>query len=307
MASTDSVAMARTMTLVSGVLWGTSFIITQWALDDGFGPVTFATVRFLLATLAALGFALVARSVGAHLLRNPWVWALGLTNAAGYLFQNYALDLTTGTKAALITNLSMVMVAPLSYLWFRESFTRTKVAGLVAVIPGVLLLTTNGDLSQLHGAQFVGDMLILGAGASWAFYIVIAKKLLDTTPATTPALTLWVMATTTVILAPVSGLALASGGESLASIGWVGWAGALYTGIGCSTVAYLLYTRGLRGVTATVSAILLLVQVFVAAVLAYALQDVGLGPVALVGAGITLAAMVLVSVAGAKARDARSA
>jgi drug/metabolite transporter (DMT)-like permease len=298
--------MARTMTLVAGVLWGTSFITTQWALQDGFGPLTLATVRFLLATVAALAFALVARSVGAGLLKNPWLWALGITNAAGYVFQNYALDLTTGTKAALITNLSMVLVAPMSYMWFREPFTRTKVLGLIAVIPGVLLLTTNGDLSQLHGSQFVGDMLILGAGASWAVYIVIAKRLLDTTPATTPALTLWVMATTTLVLAPFSALAVMRGGEGVGSIGAVGWAGALYTGIGCSTVAYLLYTRGLRGVTATVSAILLLVQVFVAAVLAYALQDVGLGPVALVGAIITLAAMILVSLAGGKERGARA-
>ena len=298
--------MARTMTLVAGVLWGTSFITTQWALQDGFGPLTLATVRFLLATVAALAFALVARSVGAGLLKNPWLWALGITNAAGYVFQNYALDLTTGTKAALITNLSMVLVAPMSYMWFREPFTRTKVLGLMAVIPGVFLLTTNGDLSQLDGAQFVGDMLILGAGASWAVYIVIAKKLLETTQATTPALTLWVMATTTLVLAPFSALAVLRGGEGVGSIGAVGWAGALYTGIGCSTVAYLLYTRGLRGVTATVSAILLLVQVFVAAVLAYALQGVGLGPVALLGAGITLGAMLLVSLAGGKERGARA-
>jgi len=295
------------MTLIAGVLWGTSFITTQWALGDGFGPLTLATVRFLLATVAALAFALVARSVGAGLLKNPWLWALGITNAAGYVFQNYALDLTTGTKAALITNLSMVLVAPMSYLWFREPFTRAKVLGLVAVIPGVFLLTTNGDLSQLHGSQFIGDMLILGAGASWAVYIVISKRLLDTTPATTPALTLWVMATTTLVLAPFSVMAIMGGGEGVGSIGALGWAGALYTGIGCSTVAYLLYTRGLRGVTATVSAILLLVQVFVAAVLAYALQGVGLGPVALVGAGITLGAMVLVSLAGPKAEGARSA
>ena len=134
----------------------------------------------------------------------------------------------------------------------------------------------------------------------------IAKKLLDTTPATTPALTLWVMATTTLVLAPFSALAVVRGGEGVGSIGAVGWAGALYTGIGCSTVAYLLYTRGLRGVTATVSAILLLVQVFVAAVLAYALQGVGLGPVALLGAIITLAAMILVSLAGGKERGARA-
>jgi DME family drug/metabolite transporter len=66
-------------------------------------------------------------------------------------------------------------------------------------------------------------------------------------------------------------------------------------------VAYLLFTQGLRGVTATVSAVLLLVQVLVAAALDYAVNGTGLAPVALVGAGIIVVAMVLVSLGGGKA------
>ncbi len=295
MPPSEGVRAGQAATIGAGVFWGTSFVTIQWGLDDGFDPVTFAGVRFLFAFSSAL---LVARLFGplrTGLLRDPLVWALGLTNACGFWFQYFSLDLTTATKAALITNLSLVLVAPLSFLWLKERFNTAKVAGLVAVVPGVVLLTTNGDLSALAGSQFVGDMLALSAGMSWAFYIVISKRVLRDPEVTVMNLTLWVMGTTLVFLLPAAAFQLAVGNASLASVGGVGWAVAVYTGVCCSTVAYLLYTRGLRSVTATISAMLLLVMILVAASMDYVFQGKGLGAVAMCGAVILIVAMVLVN------------
>ena len=61
----------------------------------------------------------------------------------------------------------------------------------------------------------------------------------------------------------------------------------------------LLYTRGLRGVTATVSAVLLMVMVLVASLMDFVFMDVRLGTLPLVGAAILLGSMVLVSLRGA--------
>jgi DME family drug/metabolite transporter len=130
---------------------------------------------------------------------------------------------------------------------------------------------------------------------SWAFYIVISKRVLKNPEVTVMSLTLWVMGTTLVFLLPAAAFQLAVGNASLASVGSVGWAVAVYTGICCSTVAYLLYTRGLRSVTATISAVLLLVMILVAASMDYVFQGKGLDTIAMVGAGILLVAMVLVN------------
>lgn len=283
------------MTLLSGVLWGTSFVTIQWGLEDGFNPIVFVAVRFVIAFGSALAVAAALGPLDAGLLRNPWVWALGLSNMLGFVFQYASLGLTTATKAALITNLSLVLVAPLSYTWLNERFTRVKVAALIAIVPGVFLLTTGGDLSVLGESEFVGDILSLGAGMSWAFYIIISKKVLEDPGVTVSNLTLWVMATTGAFLIPMGATVLALGGASLSDVGHVGWVMALYTGVLCSTGAYLLYTRGLRGVTATISAVLLMVMVIVAAVMDYAFMGTELGLVPLVGAAILLSCMVLVS------------
>jgi DME family drug/metabolite transporter len=298
MASPDGLRTARAMTMMAGVIWGTSFVTIQWGLDDGFDPVVFLAVRMLFAFGSALLVARLLGGVDAWLLRDPWVWALGLSNTAGFVFQYFSLDLTVATKAALITNLSLIFVAPMSYFWLKERFTPVRVGALVAVVPGVLLLTTGGDLGALRGSEFLGDMLSLGAGLSWAFYIIISKRVLEDERVTVSRLTLWVMGTTAVFAVPMGIGVVAMGDASLSQVGHVGWATAVYTGVVCSTVAYMCWTRGLRGVTATVSAILLLVMVIVAAVMDYAFLGTEMNAVAWAGAGILLVAMVLVNLEG---------
>jgi DME family drug/metabolite transporter len=303
MANGDGLRAAQAMTMMAGVLWGTSFVSIQWGLEDGFHPMVFLAVRFVFAFSSALVVARLLGPMNAWLLRDPWVWALGLSNTGGFLFQYFALDMTVATKAALITNLSLIFVAPMSYLWLRERFTPVKVGALVAIIPGVLLLTTGGDLNALQGSEFMGDMLSLLAGLSWAFYIIISKHMLEDERVTVPSLTLWVMGTTAAMVIPLGVVVLGLGEASLGDVGNVGWATALYTGIMCSTVAYYLWTRGLRGVTATVSAVLLLVMVIVAAVMDYLFQGTEMGVVPWAGAGILLVAMVMVSLGEEKAAD----
>ncbi len=281
--------------MVAGVLWGTSFVTIQMGLDDGFHPVVFLAIRFIIAFASAL---LVAKFIGplnAGLLKNPWVWGLGLTNTMGFLFQYTALGLTVATKAALITNLSLIFVAPMSYYFLRERFTPLKVTALAMTIPGIILLTTEGDMASLEGSEFLGDMLSLAAGFSWAFYIIITKHILKDPEVSVSSLTLWVMGTTAALVVPLGIGALAVGEASLGDVGNVGWTMAVYTGIFCSTVAYLFWTRGLQGVTATVSAVLLLVMVIVAAVMDYLFFGTEIGVIPWIGAGILLVAMLLVS------------
>jgi DME family drug/metabolite transporter len=283
------------MTMMAGIIWGTSFVTIQLGLDDGFHPMVFLTVRMLIAFASALAVARWLGGVDAWLLRDPWVWALGLSNTGGFVAQYFALDMTVATKAALITNLSLIFVAPMSYLWLRERFTPIKVGALIAVIPGVLLLTTGGDMDALKGSEFMGDMLSLLAGLSWAFYIIISKRVLADDRVSVSRLTLWVMGTTAVFALPLGVGTLVLGDSSFAKVGIVGWGAAVYTGVVCSTVAYMLWIRGLRGVTATVSAILLLVMVIVAAVMDFVFLGTEIGLVAWAGAGILLVAMVLVN------------
>jgi DME family drug/metabolite transporter len=295
MAGGDGLRAAQAMTMMAGVLWGTSFVSIQLGLEDGFHPMVFLAFRLLVAFASALLLAWALGGLDAWMLRNPWVWALGLSNTGGFVAQFFALDLTVATKTALITNLSLIFVAPMSYVWLRERFTWVRVGALLVVIPGVLLLTTGGDLASLRGSEFLGDMLALLAGFSWAFYIIISKHVLEDERVHVSRLTLWVMGTTAVFAVPIGAAYLATGDTSLQDSGWLGWGMVAYTGLACSTLAYLLWTRGLRGVTATVSAILLLVMVIVAAVMDYAFFGTELNAVAWAGAAILVVAMVLVN------------
>lgn len=289
--------------MMAGVLWGTSFVSIQLGLDDGFHPMVFLTFRLLVAFGSALLVVAYLGGLDTWLLRDPWVWALGLSNTGGFVAQFFALDMTVATKTALITNLSLIFVAPMSYVWLRERFTTLRIGALLAVIPGVLLLTTGGDLGALSGSEFFGDMLALVAGFSWAFYIIISKHVLRDERVMVSRLTLWVMGTTALFAAPLGIAVLAQGTSPVSEMGTTGWAMVVYTGVFCSTLAYMLWTRGLKGVTATVSAILLMVMVVVAAVMDFLVFNTKLGVVSWVGAGILVMAMVMVSLESGEVAD----
>jgi DME family drug/metabolite transporter len=282
-------------TMMAGVLWGTSFVSIQLGLEDGFHPMVFLAFRLLVAFASALLLAAAMGGVDIWLLKDPWVWALGLSNTGGFVAQFFALDLTVATKTALITNLSLIFVAPMSYVWLRERFTTVRIGALLAVIPGVFLLTTGGDMGALGGSEFIGDMLALLAGLSWAFYIIISKHVLRDERVKVTRLTLWVMGTTAVFAVPLGVAVLALGTSPISDVGSTGWAMVVYTGLFCSTLAYVLWTRGLKGVTATVSAILLMVMVVVAAVMDYLVFDTEMSVLSWLGAGILLVAMLMVS------------
>ncbi len=87
MASSDGLRTAQAMTMMAGVLWGTSFVSIQWGLDDGFHPMVFLTMRMLIAFGSAILVVRLMGGIDTWLLRDPWVWALGLSNTGGFVAQ----------------------------------------------------------------------------------------------------------------------------------------------------------------------------------------------------------------------------
>ena len=75
----------------------------------------------------------------------------------------------------------------------------------------------------------------------------------------------------------------------------VGWLLLLYLGVGPTAVGYVLFTRGMRTTAATVASVVTMVEPLTAAVLAWLLFDEQLGPLALVGAGLLLGAVLLLT------------
>src|SRR3989449_2257775 len=253
--------------LLASVLWGTSFPgskLTVGTVDPLF--LTFA--RMAIGALLGLTVLAVTRRLDLHVFREPLVWVLGLINAVGFELQNEGILLTTASKTALLVNVNVVIIPVLMVVFFREAMTRLKVVGILIGTFGVVVVATKLDPASLSGGQFAGDVLVFIAGVVWAFYVVGAKRMVDR-GAEYVALTAGILATTALLAA-----------IPLFFVGWPiptnggGWLGIAYLGLVPTFTPLMLYVASMRTISPTISGLLILLEVVVAAILSFALlQD----------------------------------
>ena len=246
--------------LLASVLWGTSFPGSK---------LTVGTVDPLFLTFArmALGATLGIVILGAlhrfdrRIFREPIVWVLGAINAIGFDLQNEGIVLTTASKTALLVNVNVVFIAILMVLFFRETVTHARMSGILIGVVGVVVLATKLDPRNLAGGQFAGDVLVFFAGLVWAFYVAGVKWRVDR-GGDYVALTAAILVTS----AAFASIPVVLLGSPLPTSS-TGWVGVVYLGLVPTFVPLMLYVASMRTISPTVSSLLILLEVVVAAIL----------------------------------------
>src|SRR3990172_8128940 len=267
--------------LLASVLWGTSFPGSKLTVDT-VDPLFLTFARLALGS--ALGVAVLAamRRLDLRVFREPIVWALGAINAIGFELQNAGILLTTASKTALVVNVNIVFIAILMVLFFHEAVTRSKVVGIMIGVMGVVVLATKLDPTTLRGGQFEGDLLVFVAGLVWAVYVVGGKKRVDR-GGDYIALTAAILVASAVVAA-----------IPLFFVGWplptseTGWLGILYLGLVPTFGPLMLYVASMRTISPTISALLILLEVVVAAILSFLMFQDPLDAFTLVGGAFIL-------------------
>jgi drug/metabolite transporter (DMT)-like permease len=281
---------AITVTVLASVIWGTSFPVIKVGLTyvDSY---VFALFRLVIASIAVLAVAIPAKKFQPSLFRNKVIWFLGISNAIGFILQYVGMNYTTASKTVLLVDSDVVIVALLSWLTFKERFSKgTKIAVVLGFL-GAALLTTGGNLSELTGGELLGDLLVFFAGVVWAFFMIWNKSLVSR--GVDPiAMTASVMPTTALFLLPT---AIIFGSTDVLGLAAVGWGAIIFTGVFCSATAYFLWTVGLKGLTVTISAIVLLLEVLFALLLSFVLLGESFSLVSGIGAAMILISIVLAS------------
>lgn len=285
---------AQAFTLLAAFFWGTSFVVIDLGLEI-INPFWFAQYRFIVASLGALVVVLIFKKrIGKELLLNPWIWLMGMFNGLGFLAQFVAQTTTYATKTALLINLNLITVAVISTFIFHEKFSSRKILAVCLSIIGVFLLTTDGDLSKLGSGEFIGDMFALAAGFAWAFYILSNKHVVSKPNIQIIPLTACVMLATSIFMVPFT---IVFGGLSLnvINIGFDGLWYVVYLSIFCNVIPFILWTIGLKRLMPTVSTLMLLFEVFIAALLAMLILNEYLTVFGIIGGCIIIFAIIIIS------------
>ena len=272
--------------LAAAVLFGTTG--TAQALGPvGTTPLGVGAARLLVGGVALLAvLPLLQRSPGAAvaLWRQPAGLSAAICTALYQAFFFAGVDRAGVALGTLVTiGSGPVFAGLLAWVVLGDRPARAWVVATGVCVAGLGLLSSDG----LTGGSPLGLVLALASGLSYAAYTVAAKQLLDR--GADPA----------EVMAAAFGL----GGLLLAPLlltqplAWLaepaGAAVALYLGLATTTVAYLLFGRGLAVLPAGPVTTLVLAEPLVATLLGVLVLGERLEPAGLTGAGLVLAGLVL--------------
>jgi drug/metabolite transporter (DMT)-like permease len=182
-----------------------------------------------------------------------------MSNGIAYLLQYVGMVNVNASASSLFVNLSVVWVALLTPLVFREQLGLKKAMGVMISLLGVVFMTTNLEFSSLTQGAAVADLLVIAAGILWAVFIVYNKPLVNDSKNMVQDVT-WLLIFTLVPLLPIAPI---SAGV-LVSLPLEAWLAILYTAVLCWVVPYYLWLKGLRHLSPVTSAIVLLTEIVVA-------------------------------------------
>lgn len=229
------------------VIWSGNFVVAR-GVADAIPPIQLNFWRWVLAFLCTLPLALPR-------LRADWP---GMRRHAGYLsfmalagvtamnaLIYKAGQTTESINMALLLPTAPVMILVLSRMVYAEPITPRRLLGLVVVLGGVLTLISRGEWQNILAVRFTaGDLWALAGAASFALYSLFIRR----RPA---GISIAGFNAATFLLGTVFSVPLL--GWEMLVMPAPQWttpvlAGIVYSGVGCSFLAYLLWTRAIAGI-----------------------------------------------------------
>jgi drug/metabolite transporter (DMT)-like permease len=285
--------------LLLGALWGASYMFIRVAVP-ALGPFALMGLRVALAaSVLALYAAFLVRDLPKFRSRWREFLIVGATNSAVPFTLIAAAEIElTASLAAILNSTTALFAAAVAAVWIGEALTMKKVFGLVMGLVGVAVLV-GWDPIPLNSIVLLSVGAMLAASLSYAIGGVYVKRTFAGVPPL--AMAIGQQAGAAVLLLPLAAVSLPEEAPPLPAA-----LSALALTLLSTAVAYLLYFRLIENVgptkTLTVTFLIPVFGLLFGVVLLG--EPVGVGT--LVGFGIILYSVALVTevrLGGAKERD----
>lgn len=292
--TTSDIPVYLTLAAVT-MIWGGTFVAGRF-LAGSLSPVFAASLRFLLASTALLGFLWLARIPLARPTPKQWL-QLALLGFFGIFSYNlcffYGLQYINASRASLIVALNPAVIGLASWWLFKERLGRAKTAGIATCIVGaaLVIVSRNPQLLAATPDAWIGDLLILGCVLSWGVYSLFSRELNQTLgPVQTVTFSILIGTVMLWILTAVRG---ELSWQALNDLGLAQWLSLIYLGVLGSALAYIGYYDGIRKIGATRSGVFIALNPLTAVILGALLLGEQLMPAMYVGGGLILSGIYL--------------
>ncbi len=234
------------MLVALSVIWGSAFMLVKVALED-VPPLTLVAGRvtgaflFLAAALAVLGKRL-------PLKREAWfafAFLAVVNNMFPFTLLTWGQQHVDSSLAAILVASMPLTTVLLAHIWIDERLTVDKAIGVLVGFGGVFLLI-GGDLQDITGSSTLGQLAIIGGAVGYSTGTVFARRyMVDADPDVTATGQTLVG---TVLMIPIALAVDTPFDLSISVKAGLAWA---VLGVLSSAIAYLIFFRLVRMVTAT--------------------------------------------------------
>ena len=268
---------------ISAASFGTLAIFGRFAYEDGMDIFTILFLRFGVSA-AFMTIILLLRKE--QFPRGRILAQLVGMGALGYVGQSFsyltAINYASAGLVALLLYLYPIFVAVLSTVFLNEKLTRIKVTALMLALFGTALTVCPA------GGQMSGILLAISAALIYSVYIIVGTNVMKHVSA---------VQSSTVIFASagiVYGLLTLSNGAHFpaSNSGWLAMLGIILISTIIPVVTFL---AGLERIGPTNAAMLSTLEPVVTVLLAAWLFGERLMPIVLVGGGLILVAVILLT------------
>ena len=274
-------------------IWSLNWIVGR-AIVGHVSPIALTFIRWSIAIVALMPFALPMIRANWHIVRRDWktivflaFWGTGLHNTFSYV----GLNFTTATNGVILNSAIPILIILLGWVVYRDSLTRVQAAGVAVSMAGVMAVLTGGDVTVLaHLELNKGDVIVLAGMVFWAVYTILLRE----KPAELPG---FVMLTCcacvgVTLLLPLMLLEVAFfGGHAEFTLPTVG--AMLYVGLFPSFLGYIFWNRGVAEVGSNVAGIFVHLMPAFGSLLAWMFLGESIRLYHLVGIALILAGIAL--------------
>lgn len=271
-------------------IWGGMYVVSKVVLEV-IPPFALLTTRLMLGFLA-LALVIWFRQTSVAVSRSQF-WRSFFVGVVGYAislgFQFTGTKLSTASNGSLITSATPAFVLLFAAMILREKISTRRVLALVISTLGVLAVI-DPRTAQLSSSLFVGNVLLLLAGLTWALYSVLVRKIASNVDLLTSSAIMLLGGIPSSVIFGFSEIKTAGIGEITPGI----VAGILFLGIISTAVAMFLWNYAFAELPATLASLTFFAQPVVGTLLGWLFLDEKITPLFVLG-GVLIGIGILIS------------
>lgn len=301
-------ALAHFLLLLTAIIWGVAFVFQKNGMAE-IGAFAFIFYRFLAGSVALAPVALLEyrsnplhKSVSRENLQRygrnlVLLGSLGLGAAMfiGSALQQVSLNSTSVANAAYLTTLYVPLVPLFGLAFFRIRLPAARWAAVAIFMVGSWMLT-GASLNTITQ----GDLIVSAGAVFWALHIMLVGVMVRTTQA--PFQLAFLQTIITALLALPVLIATSNPITYDLHILWLALPDILFAGVVSTALGFTLQMVAQRNCSASAAAIILSLEGVFAALAGWIMLGQAMTIIAMLGAGLIMAAVLLVELNPVKPR-----